>query len=141
MSARNAAAVVPLAVIGVTPLVIDAGDTLATAATDGSTNCRSRKYVIAFAISSRMTVSADGSLVRTSSSVSTTIAAAFAHLNVMLSNAMLVTGFGAPSPTQPADVPDVARGTEILNGTRLMPGILPMIVSGRRNSANSDAMF
>ena len=42
MSAWNADAVVPVGTIGVTPLVMDAGDTLVTAATAGSIDCRSK---------------------------------------------------------------------------------------------------
>src|SRR5262249_17960770 len=130
-----------LAVIAVEPLVIDAGETLVISATAGSTNCRSRKNVIALARSARTTDSAAGLLNRTSSSVSTTIAAALAQRRVTVSNAMEVTGFGACSPTQLTDVPAVARGNEMLNGTRRNPGIRPMMVSGRRNSANSDDRF
>src|SRR5215471_19811053 len=109
----------PLGVIGVMPFVIEAGDTLLTAATDGSTNWRSTNCVSPRARSVRTTSSAAGFENLTSSSVSTEIAAAFAHLSVMVSKAMDVIGLGAASPTHPAVVPAVARGKLILNGTLL----------------------
>ena len=69
------------------------------------------------------------------------IAAALLHLSVTVSNAILVTGFGADSPTQLTEVPAVARGSEILNGTRRKPWMRPTIVAGRSTAANSLAMF
>src|SRR5262245_34775819 len=119
------------------PFVIDAGDTLVTPATLGSTNWRSRNCTRPAARSSRTTVSAAGLENRTNSSVRTEIAAAFAHVSVSESNVIEVSGLGAASPTQPEVVPPVVRGSLTLNGTLLNPGILPMIVNGRRTPAHA----
>src|SRR5262245_531645 len=140
-SALKLAMFVPVAVVGVIEFVMLAGDTLVTAATEGSTNCLSRNCTKPAARSSRTTVSAAGLENLTSSSVNTLIAAAFAHVNEIESKVIDVSGFGAASPTHPLVVPPVARGILTLNGTRRKPGMRPMIVSGRKNSANALVRF
>src|SRR5690242_10698606 len=59
-SSRNASAVVPVAAVGVTPLVSEAGLTAPTAATVGSSRSRSILYTMALAREVRMVASAEG---------------------------------------------------------------------------------
>ncbi|MNP34369.1 hypothetical protein D3C76_1276510 [compost metagenome] len=139
-SALRASAVVPLATIGVTPWVIDAGETSATSAMAGSTNATSRNCAIDAVRSACTKASALGLLNRTSSSVSTTMPAALVKRRVVVSNARAETGFGLPSPTQFTLEPEVCPDILMLNGTRRRPWILPMMVCGRSNSINSLAM-
>ena len=99
-SARTPSTPVPAEVIGVPALVIDAGLTPATAAFAGSMKSMSSRARSASASDCRTRRSADGLLKRTSSSVSTAMFATFAKPKVREVKSKLVSGFGAPSPTQ-----------------------------------------
>src|SRR5262245_20492501 len=103
---------VPADVIGVTQFVTDPGETFATGAFAGSVNSTSRNCAMPLIMSSRITASADGVELRASSSVITMIAAAFITPSVVVPNASLVTGFGAPWPTQEYVPPPVCDGTD-----------------------------
>src|SRR5262245_30869704 len=121
----------------VTPLVIDAGRTPAVSVIAGSMNWASMNCEMPAIISSRKVCSADGSELRASSTVNVRMPAILYIGSETVENVSMVTGFGAPSPTQAYVPPAVCRGTETLNGTRRSPGILPMRVAGRSSSMNS----
>src|SRR5262245_47302325 len=135
MSDMKAAAVVPVGVRAVTPLVMEAGLT-PVAALVGSTKLVSMNATMDFVKSSRTKASAEGSLARANSSVITTMPAILAKSRVIESKARALSGFGAASPTQLTVDSAVWRGTRTLNGTLVKPGMRPMIVNARKNSAN-----
>ena len=102
-SQRRSSASTPVATLVPAPLVIDAGDTFATAATSGSMNCSSRNCAMAAARSALTSASAEGFEKRTSSSVRTTMPATLAHLSVAVEKVILPSGLATPSPTQFAE--------------------------------------
>src|SRR5688500_16967562 len=99
-SERAASAVTPDGASGVTPFVIDAGLTPDTAATVGSMKSVSMRATFACTSPSRIRASAEGDENRINSSVMTEIDATFVNPSVVALTSNLVSGFGAPCPTQ-----------------------------------------
>src|SRR5699024_6056483 len=100
MSARTSSAVLPDEITGVTPLVIEPGDTFATAAFAGSMKSVCMRERGDAADWSRRIASPDGLEARSVSSFATAMLATFNGSSVLRSKSKVVSGLAFPSPTQ-----------------------------------------